>query len=333
MHIAVLSEIHGRLLPSLHLLQHSLENQAQKWKGILKVGRTHLQDATPLSLGDSFGALASQVQATAAAIEMATHELYDIAQGGTAVGTGVNSFEGFDELICQKLAQALHLPLKPAADKFAALACHDPLLRVSGAVSASAATLTKLGNDIRFLACGPRSGIHELSLPANEPGSSVMPGKVNPTQVEALVMVCHRVVGSHVTVSLSAAGGQCELNACKPLIVAEILKSIRLLADACTAFTKGAVIGLEAEEEVLKRNLENSLMLATALAPKFGYKKAAEVAKEAHHRGVTLKKAATLLGILTEEEFDQIVRPEAMIKPMPLEEFRQQVKNKNQKKK
>jgi fumarate hydratase class II len=315
MHIAAAWEIHQALLPSLEGLRQALRAKAEAFSEIIKIGRTHTQDATPLSLGQEFSGYETQVRYGIARLEATLPRLYQLAQGGTAVGTGLNTRRGFDTLFAKRVAELTGLPFVTAENKFEALAANDAVLEVSGALNVVAASLMKIANDIRFLASGPRCGLGELILPANEPGSSIMPGKVNPTQCEALTMVCAQVMGNHVTISVAASNGHFELNVFKPVMIYNLLQSIRLLADASRSFTERCVVGIEANRPRIAELLERSLMLVTALAPHVGYDRAAQVAKKAHEEGLTLKEAALALGVATEEEFDSWVRPEKMLAP------------------
>lgn len=315
MHVAAAREIHGRLLPALGRLHRALAAKAEDFSGIVKIGRTHLQDATPLTLGDEVGAWAAQVADGMALVETTLSGLYRLAQGGTAVGTGLNADPGFATRFAEEIARLTGLPFEPAANKFAALAAHDALVAASGALNALAAALSKVANDVRLLGSGPRAGLGELILPANEPGSSIMPGKVNPTQAEALTMVCARVFGNHVTVTIAGASGHLELNVYKPVIIHAVLESTRLLADAAESFARRCIEGMQADEARIARHVGESLMLVTALAPRLGYDAAAKIAKQAHASGGTLKEAAVSLGFLSAEEFDRLVRPEKMLGP------------------
>jgi fumarate hydratase class II len=315
MHIAAVEEIQHRLLPALRHLHAALAAKAQEFADIIKVGRTHLQDATPLTLGQEFSAYARQVEFGIARVEAALPRLHPLAQGGTAVGTGLNARKGFAEAFAAATAEITGLPFTSAVNKFEALASHDALLEASGALNVLAASLMKIGNDIRLMGSGPRSGLGELHLPENEPGSSIMPGKVNPTQVEALTMVAAQVMGNHVTITVAASQGQFELNVMKPVIIYDLLQSIALLADAAQSFADHCVAGIAANRPRIAELLERSLMLVTALNPHIGYDKAAEVAKKALADGLTLKEAAAALGYVTPEDFDRWVRPEAMLGP------------------
>ncbi len=315
MHIAAVEEIQRRLLPALRRLDDALASKAHDFAGIIKVGRTHLQDATPITLGQEFGGYARQIELGIERVEGALARLYPLAQGGTAVGTGLNAPPGFAERFAQEIAALTGLPFTSAANKFESLACHDALLEASGALNVLAASLTKIGNDIRLMGSGPRCGLGELHLPENEPGSSIMPGKVNPTQVEALTMVAAQVMGNHVTITIADSQGQFELNVLKPVIIYNLLQSIRLLADAATSFADHCVVGIQPHRERIAELLESSLMLVTALNPHIGYDKAAEIAKKAHAEGTTLKAAGLALGYVSAEDFERWVRPEAMIGP------------------
>jgi fumarate hydratase class II len=315
MHIAAVEELHHRLLPALRKLEGALAAKAAEFTSIVKIGRTHLQDATPLTLGQEFGAYARQVELGIARVEATLPRLLMLAQGGTAVGTGLNAKPGFAEAFASEVARIAGLPFVPNPNKFEALASHDALVEASGALNVLAVSLTKIANDIRLLGSGPRCGLGELHLPENEPGSSIMPGKVNPTQAEAMTMVCAQVMGNHVTVTIAGAQGHLELNVFKPVIIFNVLQSIRLLADAAESFTENCVVGIEANRARIEGLLHNSLMLVTALNPKIGYDKAAQVAKKAHKDGTTLKEAAAALGFVSEADFDAWVRPEEMLGP------------------
>ncbi len=315
MHIAAVEEITHRLIPALKHMHEVLHKHQVAWNDIIKIGRTHTMDAVPLTLGQEFSGYATQVELAIARAEAALQRLYPLAQGGTAVGTGLNTKKGFDILVAKYIAELTGLPFTSARNKFEAIAAHDAMVEASGMLSTIAASLFKIANDIRFLGSGPRCGIYELKLPANEPGSSIMPGKVNPTQAEALTMVCAQVVGNHATVAFAGSQGHFELNAFKPVIAYNVLQSIRLLGDAAKSFTDRCLVGLEPNRERMAEFVERSLMLVTALAPVIGYDKAAEIAKAAFERGTTLKEEAVRLGYVTEEEFDRLVRPERMIGP------------------
>lgn len=315
MHIAAAEEIHNRLLPALRHLHEALDAKAKAFADIVKIGRTHLQDATPLTLGQEFSGYAHQLRQSIRRAEAVLPALHELAQGGTAVGTGINSRAGFASAFADEVARLTGLPFVTAPNKFEALATHDAMVEASGAMNAIAVSLMKVANDIRLLGSGPRCGLGELRLPENEPGSSIMPGKVNPTQAEALTMVAAHVMGNHVAITVGGSHGHMELNVFKPVIAYNLLQSIRLLADASRSFADRCVIGIEADRERIGKLLNQSLMLVTALAPKIGYDKATEVAKTAHKTGSTLKEAALSLGYVTAEEFDRIVRPEKMVGP------------------
>lgn len=313
MHIATVIELQERLLPMLRRLLAVLQDKVTAFADIIKIGRTHLMDAVPLTLGQEFSGYASQIAACQAHIEYALQHLYPLAIGGTAVGTGLNAPAGFGDRVAAELAEMTGYPFCKAENSFAALAAHDPLVMLSGALKTLAAAMMKMANDIRWLASGPRCGLGELILPANEPGSSIMPGKVNPTQCEALTMVCVQVMGNDAAVGIAGSQGNFELNVFKPLIIHNVLRSIELLSDAGEAFTQFCLVGIEPNREQIQAHLARSLMLVTALNPHIGYDKAAAVAKKAYSEGKTLKEAAVELGYLTAEEFDQWVRPELML--------------------
>ncbi|XP_026688342.1 fumarate hydratase, mitochondrial-like [Diaphorina citri] len=315
MHIAVALEIHNRLLCSLQMLHDALDKKSQEFQNIIKIGRTHTQDATPLTLGQEFSGYVTQIKYGIERVKDTLPRLYQLAIGGTAVGTGLNTYVGFAENCTQRISELTGLPFKSAPNKFEALASHDALVEVSGALNTVAVSLMKIANDIRFLGSGPRSGLGELKLPENEPGSSIMPGKVNPTQVEALTMVAAQVMGNHVAVTVGGSNGHFELNVFKPLIVSNVLRSIRLLADTTESFTTKCVTGILPNEDTIAKHVNDSLMLVTALNPHIGYDKAAEIAKHAYKTGITLKEAAVKLGYLTEQEYDQWVKPEKMLGP------------------
>jgi fumarate hydratase, class II len=315
MHIAAAREIAGRLIPALTHLQAALDAKAKAFASIVKIGRTHIQDATPLTLGQEFSGYAAQVKSGIARVRVGLKELYPLAQGGTAVGTGLNAKRQFGKLFAKRVADETGLPFVTAPNKFEALASHGALVFAHGALNALAADLFKIANDIRLLGSGPRSGFGELILPENEPGSSIMPGKVNPTQVEALTMVCCRVFGNETTIAVAASQGHFELNVYKPVIADAMLQSIRLLADAATSFTDHCVAGIRANEPRIHELMERSLMLVTALAPHIGYDKAAQIAKAALAHGTTLREEAIKLGYVSGEEFDRLVRPERMTRP------------------
>ncbi len=315
MHIAAADEIVRSLIPALEHLRMALDAKADAFQDIVKIGRTHLQDATPLTLGQEFSGYAAQVSYGIARVKGALPQLYRLAQGGTAVGTGLNAKPGFAEAFAEEVAAFTGLPFVTAENKFEALATHDSLVDVHGHLNTLAVSLMKIANDIRLLGSGPRSGIGELSLPENEPGSSIMPGKVNPTQSEAMTMVCAQVMGNHTTVTIAGATGHFELNVFKPVIAFNVLQSIRLLADAANSFTDNCVVGIEANRDRIAKLVSDSLMLVTALNPHIGYDNAAKIAKKAHKEGTSLKEAGRELGLLTDEQFDQWVRPERMVGP------------------
>jgi fumarate hydratase class II len=315
MHIAAAREIVARLLPALDHLHAALVKKEKEFARIVKIGRTHTQDATPLTLGQEFSGYAAQVKSGIARVRTVLKDLYPLAQGGTAVGTGLNSKPQFARMFAQRVAAITGLPFVSAPNKFEALAAHDAYLFAHGALNALAAGLFKIANDIRLLGSGPRSGLGELMLPENEPGSSIMPGKVNPTQAEALTMVCCQVFGNHATMTTAASQGHFELNVFKPVLAYCMLQSIRLLADASRSFTDNCVSGIKADEKRIRDLMERSLMLVTALAPKIGYDNAAKIAKLAHQRGTTLREEAVRGGFVSERDFDRLVRPEKMIRP------------------
>jgi len=315
MHVAAATEINARLLPALEHLAKALEAKAEAWKDIVKIGRTHMQDATPLTLGQEFGGYVAQVRAGIARVKRALPSLYELAQGGTAVGTGLNAKIGFAEAFAAEAAAATGLPFVTAPNKFESLAAHDAIVEMSGALNVVAVSLMKIANDIRLMGSGPRSGFAELNLPENEPGSSIMPGKVNPTQCEALTMVCTQVIGNHTTVSIAGANGHLELNVFKPVMIYGLLQSNQLLADAAVSFTDNCVAGIEPNLERIGELMGKSLMLVTALAPHIGYDNAAKIAKHAHKKGQTLKEAALDLGLVQAGDFDRWVKPEDMLGP------------------
>jgi fumarate hydratase class II len=315
MHIAAAREISDRLLPALRHLHRALDDKARGFADIVKIGRTHLQDATPVTLGQEFSGYAAQVELAMARIEATLPGLYALAQGGTAVGTGLNAHPKFADAFAAKVAQLTNLPFTSAANKFEALASHDALVFAHGALTSLASGLFKIANDIRLMGSGPRSGLGEISLPENEPGSSIMPGKVNPTQAEAMTMVCTQVMGNNATVAFAASQGHFELNVFKPVIGNAVLQSIRILADAAVSFADHCVVGIEPNRERISELMQRSLMLVTALAPKIGYDNAAAIAKAAHKAGTTLKEEAVRSGHVTAEEFDAVVRPETMLAP------------------
>ena len=315
MHIAAVEEIHHRLIPGLTHLHTALAVKAENFKDIIKIGRTHLQDATPLTLGQEFSGYAKQVENAVARVQDALPRLYQLAQGGTAVGTGLNSTVGFAERFAEEVAAITGLPFVTAENKFEALAAHDALVEASGTLNTAACSLMKIANDIRLLGSGPRCGLGELALPENEPGSSIMPGKVNPTQCEAMTMVCAQVMGNHVAVTVAGSNGHFELNVFKPVMIHNLLHSVRILGDAAVSFTDNCVAGIEANVARIESLRDESLMLVTALNPHIGYDNAAKVAKKAFVEGTTLKEAAVELGLLSAEQFDDWVRPENMIGP------------------
>jgi fumarate hydratase class II len=315
MHIAAVQQVQETVLPALGHLHKALDKKAKEFARIIKIGRTHLQDATPVTLGQEFSGYAMQVKLGIDRIKATLPRLYALAQGGTAVGTGLNSAKGFDKAFCTELKKLTGLPFAPAANKFEALAAHDAMVEISGAYNVLAASLMKIANDVRLLGSGPRSGLAELNLPENEPGSSIMPGKVNPTQCEAMTMVCAQVMGNHVTVTVSGATGHLELNVFKPVIIYNVLQSGRLLADAAMSFTDNCVVGITPNLPKIKQSLEQSLMLVTALNTHIGYDNAAKIAKKAHKEGSSLKEAGIALGLLTAEQFDKWVRPADMLGP------------------
>jgi fumarate hydratase, class II len=317
MHIAAALEITGRLIPALTHLQKALEAKSKAFASIVKIGRTHTQDATPLTLGQEFSGYAAQVRSGIARVRAGQKELYPLAQGGTAVGTGLNGKRQFGKLFAKKAAAITGLPFVTAPNKFEALASHAALTFAHGALNALAADLFKIANDIRLLGSGPRSGLGELLLPENEPGSSIMPGKVNPTQCEALTMVCCRVFGNDTTITVAASQGHFELNVYKPVIAYAMLQSIRLLADAALSFTDHCIVGIRANETRIRELMERSLMLVTALAPRIGYDKAAKIAKTALANGTTLREEAIKLGYVSGKEFDRLVQPARMTRPDP----------------
>jgi fumarate hydratase, class II len=314
MHIACVEEIHHRLLPALQHLRNALNDKAMQWAKIIKIGRTHTQDATPVTLGQEFSGYTQQIQNGIARIEQTLPMLMQLAQGGTAVGTGLNAPKGFAEKVAEHIASITRLPFTTAPNKFEALAAHDAMVMTHGAINTVAAALFKIANDIRFLGSGPRSGLGELQLPENEPGSSIMPGKVNPTQCEALTQVCIQIFGNNAAITFAGSQGHFELNVFNPVMAYNFLQSVQLMADAATSFTENCVLGIEAREDNIRAALDRSLMLVTALAPKYGYDRAAKIAKTAHKNGTTLRQEAVIDGI-DEKDFDAIVRPENMLGP------------------
>ena len=314
-HVAVAVAIHSDLLPALRRLADDLEAKAAGWKEIVKIGRTHTQDATPLTLGQEFSGYAHQIRGGIERIEMTLSGLYELAQGGTAVGTGLNAPKGFAEAVAAEIAATTGLPFVTASNKFEALAGQDALVFAHGALNTIAASLYKIANDIRFLGSGPRAGLGELALPENEPGSSIMPGKVNPTQAEAMTQVCAQVFGNHAAVTFAGSQGHFELNVYRPVMAYNVLQSVRLLGDACDSFTDNLLAGLEPRLDNIAAGVERSLMLVTALAPAIGYDKAAAIAKDAHKRGVTLREAAVESGQVSAQDYDRLVRPEDMLGP------------------
>lgn len=317
MHIAAANEVYQTLIPNLKALTETLRSKSKEFENIIKIGRTHTQDATPLTLGQEFSGYVAMLEHGLERVEQAMPHVLEIAQGGTAVGTGINTFVGFAEKVAENLKAETGYDFVTAPNKFESLATKDALVHLHGALNTLATSLMKIGNDIRLLGSGPRCGLGELQLPENEPGSSIMPGKVNPTQCEALTMVCAQVMGNHVATTIGGANGHFELNVFKPMIIRNVLHSIRLLGDACDSFNRNCVEGLQANKDRIDKLLHESLMLVTALNPYIGYDKAAAIAKKAHKEGTTLKEAALSLGHLTEEQYTQWVVPETMIGPKP----------------
>jgi fumarate hydratase class II len=315
MHIGAAEEAANRLVPALEHLHAALQSKSEAWVDLVKIGRTHLQDATPLTLGQEFSGYATQIKYAIERVKTSLPRLLALAQGGTAVGTGLNAKPGFDKAFAAEVAAFTGLDFVTAENKFEALAAHDAFVEMSGMLNTIAASMNKIANDIRLLGSGPRSGLGELSLPENEPGSSIMPGKVNPTQCEALTMVCAQVMGNHTTISVAGTQGHMELNVFKPVMAYNLIQSMRLLGDAAVSFTDNCVVGIQANENNIRNLMERSLMLVTALAPKIGYDNATTVAKTAHKNGTTLREEAVGGGFVTEQEFDEIVRPEDMIAP------------------
>ena len=312
MHIAAYKMVIECTIPGVEKLRDTLKEKSEAFKDVVKIGRTHLMDATPLTLGQEFSGYVSQLNHGLKALKNTLDHLSELALGGTAVGTGINTPSGYDVLVAEKIAEFTGLPFVTAENKFEALAAHDAIVETHGALKMLAVSLNKIGNDIRLLASGPRSGIGEIIIPSNEPGSSIMPGKVNPTQCEAMTMVCAQVMGNDVAITVGGAQGHYELNVFKPVMAANFLQSARLIGDACVSFTENCAVGIEPNYENLKKNLDNSLMLVTALNTKIGYEKAAKIAKTAHQNGTTLKEESINLGYLTADEFDAWVRPEDM---------------------
>jgi fumarate hydratase class II len=315
MHIATVEQIHHDLIPALEELHAALSAKATEFMPIVKIGRTHLQDATPVTLGQEFSGYAQQIKYGIERVKATLPRLLELAQGGTAVGTGINCKVGFDKIFAEHVAKITGLPFVTAPNKFEALAAHDAMVEISGALNVLAVSLMKIANDTRLLGSGPRCGIGEINLPENEPGSSIMPGKVNPTQAEAMTMVCAQVMGNHTTVSVAGSNGHFELNVFKPVIVYNVLQSIRLLSDACESFTRNCVVGITANIDRIEKLLHESLMLVTALNPHIGYDNAAKIAKKAHAEGTTLMDAGIALGLLTEAQFREWIRPQDMVKP------------------
>ena len=315
MHLAIAIKSKNKLLPSLKLLEKELKGKVKQFSKIVKLGRTHLQDATPLTLGQEFSGYHSQLKKCIERIERALNEIYYLAQGGTAVGTGLNTKKNFDKKIINEIKKFTKLPFRPTKNKFAALAAHDSIVNFSGTLNTTAVCLMKIANDIRFLGSGPRAGYGELILPENEPGSSIMPGKVNPTQCEAVTMVCVKVIGNHNGITMAGSHGHFELNVFKPLIIHNVLQSINIMADSSKAFANYCIKGIKADKKRIKSLLDNSLMLVTALSPKIGYDNAAKIAKLAHKNGTTLKEEAIKSGLINEKEFLKIVNPKRMVGP------------------
>ena len=315
MHIAIALKSRDKLLPSLKILEKQIEKKVREFKKIVKIGRTHLQDATPLTLGQEFSGYHTQLKQCISRIELALKEIYNLAQGGTAVGTGLNTRKNFDKKIVKEISKITKIPFRSARNKFASLAAHDEIVNFSGSLNTAAVCLMKIANDIRFLGSGPRAGYAELILPSNEPGSSIMPGKVNPTQTEAVTMVCVKVIGNHNGITMAGSHGHFELNVFKPLIAHNILQSIEIMSDSAKTFALYCVKGIKADKKKIKSYLDNSLMLVTALTPKIGYDKAANIAKLAHKNGTTLKEEVIKAGLLKEKEYDKIMDPMKMTKP------------------
>jgi fumarate hydratase class II len=316
MHVAAVVAINGLLFPSLEDLAKVVKDKSIEFDNIVKIGRTHLMDAVPLTLGQEFSGYVSQLENGQKRIEQCMPRLYQLALGGTAVGTGINAHPDFAKKVAKKIREITGFPFITAENKFEALAAHDTMIEVSGALKTLAVSLTKVVNDIRWLSSGPRCGIGEITIPANEPGSSIMPGKINPTQAEAMIMITAQVIGNDTTISIGCASGNFELNVYKPVIIYNLLQSILLLADGCRNFNEKCVVGIEANEDVIKSHLHNSLMLVTVLTPHIGYDNAAKIAKKASQEGISLKEAAVELKILSEEEFDKFVVPAKMVRPV-----------------
>ena len=315
MHIAVAIETNKKLIPALIKLEKVLDKKTKQFKDIVKIGRTHLQDATPLTLGQEFSGYHMQIKNSLERVSLALKEMYYLAQGGTAVGTGINSRKGWDKNIALEVKKITKLPFQTAKNKFEALASHDPIVNFSASLNTLAVSLTKIANDIRFLGSGPRAGYSELELPENEPGSSIMPGKVNPTQCEAITMVCTKVIGNHTGITIAGTHGHFELNVFKPMIAHNVLQSIDILADSIECFVEFCIKGIKPNKKKITELLNNSLMLVTALSPKIGYDNAGKIAKTAHKKGTTLKEETLKTGLVTEEEYDKIVDPKKMVKP------------------
>ena len=315
MHIAIAVKVTDKLIPSLKLLNNELKKKSKEFNQIVKVGRTHLQDATPITLGQEFSGYHSQLSKCIERIEIALKEIYFLAQGGTAVGTGLNTRKGFDKKIVSEIKKITKLPFKPSKNKFAALASHDSIVNFSGTMNTASVCLMKIANDIRFLGSGPRAGYGELILPENEPGSSIMPGKVNPTQCEAVTMVCVKIIGNHNGITMAGSHGHFELNVFKPLIIHNMLQSINIMADATKSFAKYCIKDLKADKKRIKKLLDNSLMLVTALSPKIGYDNAAMIAKKAHKNGTTLKEETLKSKLISEKDYERIVDPKKMVSP------------------
>jgi len=315
MHIAAAEEVQHTLIPAIQMLRSALSAKSAEFSGIVKIGRTHLMDAVPLTLEQEFGAYVSMLDADLVRIQASLVDLFELALGGTAVGTGLNTHPEFASMVAESIAEKTDLPFVSAENKFAQLAAHDAIVAASGSLNTLAVSLMKIANDIRWLGSGPRCGFGELALPANEPGSSIMPGKVNPTQSEAMTMVCCQVIGNHTAISMGGSQGNFELNVFKPMMIHNFLHSVRLISDTCASFSDKCVSGLEANEDKISEHLDNSLMLVTALNPHIGYDNAAKIAKNAHENGLTLRQSAIQLDMLTDEQFDEWVRPENMIGP------------------